>query len=445
MKTFKLLTILVIAILAINVNAQIKVESSGNAHISEIIHTEKITTEGISKGKVIIGKPREEDGNDNDYENVVTVEVLGGDDDSRTRGKMCFGDYGSYTMAGMNVFIGEYGDYNHSTSFISGASGYDSDALWLHGKNAIVLTAGGQAGTKIGYSYFVTGSGYSFTFNVPVYYNKTTYISSDKKFKSDIKEIEGSLSKLKKLNGVSYYKNTDHLFVDSSLTKVKEGMDTVTYSEKDFKSKKQIEERNSNNSDSTQREIGLIAQDLQEVYPELVSEGEGGYLYVNYTGLIPVIIEALKEQQETIDAQSEKIKELESIITASDTATSTTKSSRSAIIANTNDSTIGTLKSADGVIENANEEITTNAFLFQNTPNPFNMETEIKYFVPEAATNAALYIFTLQGNLLRTETITAKGNGSIIIDANNLEPGMFVYSLVIDGYEVDTKKMIITE
>lgn len=41
-----------------------------------------------------------------------------------------------------------------------------------------------------------------------------------------------------------------------------------------------------------------------KIYPELVIEGTDGMLSANYTGLIPVLVEAMKEQQAIIDAQT---------------------------------------------------------------------------------------------------------------------------------------------
>ena len=82
-------------------------------------------------------------------------------------------------------------------------------------------------------------------------------------------------------------------------------------------------------------------------------------------------------------------------------------------------------------------------FLFQNTPNPFTAETEIKYFVPVNADNAVIYVFSLNGNLLLTKPITQLGNGSIIINGNELEAGMYIYTLAVDGQEVDSKRMIL--
>jgi hypothetical protein len=56
--------------------------------------------------------------------------------------------------------------------------------------------------------------------------------------------------------------------------------------------------------------IGVIAQELEEVFPELVKTGENKT--VNYNGLIGVLIEAIKEQQKQIENLKEKIQLLKS-------------------------------------------------------------------------------------------------------------------------------------
>ena len=73
-----------------------------------------------------------------------------------------------------------------------------------------------------------------------------------------------------------------------------------------------------------EQKIGVLAQDIQEVFPELVSEDKEGMLSVNYQGLIPVLINALKEQQKEItrlqaqekriELQEERLKALEQIL-----------------------------------------------------------------------------------------------------------------------------------
>ena len=61
-------------------------------------------------------------------------------------------------------------------------------------------------------------------------------------------------------------------------------------------------------------EIGLIAQDVQLVYPELVSEDANEMLSVNYQGLVPVLINAIKEQEDKIIDQQTQIDELKELV-----------------------------------------------------------------------------------------------------------------------------------
>src|SRR5262249_10211784 len=74
------------------------------------------------------------------------------------------------------------------------------------------------------------------------------------------------------------------------------------------------------------RQMGFIAQELERVFPELVKEsvsatlpGEQGaaprettaFKSVNYTGLVPVLVGAVQEEQAIIDRQDERIAALE--------------------------------------------------------------------------------------------------------------------------------------
>jgi len=64
---------------------------------------------------------------------------------------------------------------------------------------------------------------------------------------------------------------------------------------------------------SDKRELGVIAQNVQQVLPEAVSivDPEKGYLGVDYTSLVPILIEAIKEQQKQIQALRQDIEQLE--------------------------------------------------------------------------------------------------------------------------------------
>ena len=95
-------------------------------------------------------------------------------------------------------------------------------------------------------------------------------VNSDARLKSNIISLGSTLAKLMKIDGKSY---------------------TMKSNEKVNK-------------------IGLLAQEIEEVFPELVKEGEDkdGTLSVNYQGLIPVLINAIKEQQEELMSIRKSIK-----------------------------------------------------------------------------------------------------------------------------------------
>jgi hypothetical protein len=59
-------------------------------------------------------------------------------------------------------------------------------------------------------------------------------------------------------------------------------------------------------SDVNSRKVGLIAQEVQQLVPEVVDNGE--YLGMNYGELVPVLINAIQEQQKTIESLEQKLK-----------------------------------------------------------------------------------------------------------------------------------------
>ena len=62
------------------------------------------------------------------------------------------------------------------------------------------------------------------------------------------------------------------------------------------------------------QKIGLLAQDIKNVFRELVSEDDHEMLTVNYQGLIPVLINALKELDRKMKRQDDKILRLELLV-----------------------------------------------------------------------------------------------------------------------------------
>ncbi len=58
-------------------------------------------------------------------------------------------------------------------------------------------------------------------------------------------------------------------------------------------------------------DAGVLAQEVEAVYPELVTTGPEGFKQVNYTGLVGVLIEAVKELKQKNDELERRLAELE--------------------------------------------------------------------------------------------------------------------------------------
>ncbi|MBQ9311629.1 MAG: T9SS type A sorting domain-containing protein [Bacteroidales bacterium] len=169
---------------------------------------------------------------------------------------------------------------------------------------------------------------------------------------------------------------------------------------------------------------GFDVVQLSKVFPELVSENTDGSVYIDYLGLIPVLVNVINEQSEILEAMGMKVREISEM-------NSVYIEEDSILLLNK--------------VSKQNNSVETKAFLYQNTPNPFSNLTEIKYFIPNSANNAYIYIFNMQGDMLYSECLENKGYSSITIDAFSLNAGIYLYSLYVDGIEIVTKKMVLTK
>lgn len=163
---------------------------------------------------------------------------------------------------------------------------------------------------------------------------------------------------------------------------------------------------------STYKHYGLSAQQLQSLYPDLVREGQDGYLAVNYMEMVPLLIQTIQELKSELDE----------------------------------------LKPSGDVFKaprrSATSEVSTpmagKSQLYQNTPNPFTERTEIRFTVPEDAQSAFIYIFDMTGKMLRQIPVDASMQ-SITINGYELSAGIYLYSLAVNGQEIDTKRMILSK
>jgi hypothetical protein len=89
-------------------------------------------------------------------------------------------------------------------------------------------------------------------------------------------------------------------------------------------------------------------------------------------------------------------------------------------------------------------EAKTEAFLYQNSPNPMRTRSTIKYFIPEKAKSAELMISDSMGKLLVRKNLTLRGaTGMELFDAGQLSTGIYYCTLYVDDLKVDTKKMMV--
>jgi hypothetical protein len=174
-----------------------------------------------------------------------------------------------------------------------------------------------------------------------------------------------------------------------------------------------------------QNRTGFIAQEVQRIFPDLVTTiGEEEMLGIDYAGLIPYLTKAIQEQARTIESLQRQINEIQQ----------------------------GHLGNFDIDMPNRSPQQASQTensvahILHQNVPNPFNNATTITFHLAEGVSNAKICIYNLTGKQLQCYNLpTTQGENSIEVRALSLQPGMYLYSLIVDGRLIDTKRMILTE
>lgn len=205
---------------------------------------------------------------------------------------------------------------------------------------------------------------------------------------------------------------TANNFFTSSDLRLKENITTISSESKPllglapitYSFKKNIEGFNFDNK----KHFGLSAQEVQKVYPDLVEE-QNGYLKVNYIEMIPLLLQEIKEQNNRIEALEEIIQNI-----------SSTKSQKG--------------------IEGISQKLEISS-LSQNVPNPFDKETIIRFNIKQSFNNAFIGVYDLSGKQIKKIPIS-QSQSEITIPANSFVAGTYIYSLVVDGKIIDSKRMI---
>lgn len=325
--------------------------------------------------------------------------------------KIAIGDNGS--KYAQNVSIGELKKGNG-----------DTDQMWLQGKKGIYFTCANMSQDTV--FYYDTNRGNDFHFNCNVLASNIA-VASDSRFKTDIAPLESSLQTITSLSPVSYKllpRFGENAFGGNGMS---DDIPTGALTEKELRD---IEYFNKfhQSLENDGPHFGFIAQEVKEIYPELVHTDKDGYMYIDYIGMIPLLVNAIGELNTQIEEQNAQIEELRA-----------DNSELSQAVINAQSPAIGNNQSsqiADDFFRNA---------LYQNNPNPFSTSTSIAMSLRSDVIQAVVYIFDMQGNMLRTIPVNDRGNVSVTIEGGDLNAGMYIYSLIADGKEIASKRMILTK
>ncbi|MBO5444596.1 MAG: T9SS type A sorting domain-containing protein [Muribaculaceae bacterium] len=265
----------------------------------------------------------------------------------------------------------------------------DSGMLKFNAQRGFIFTAANVVDV-FGYSDIARNFFFSYSVKAPAFLT-----SSDARLKRNVESSGDLYLGLKDVNAVAY----NIVAPDSS--------DSTGIAVKASKANEEL-------LDDRVR-FGFIAQEIQKIYPNLVVADEDGMLSIDYTGFIPLLVDAYNSLSDKVKEQEETIAEL--------------------------------IKMAGPVYKPASTDGLSiqKAVLRQNRPNPFNTVTSIECTVPNETATAFICIYDLQGQQVHRIDLKERGDVVSTIDASSLRPGMYIYTLVADGAEIDSKRMIITD
>ncbi|MFT4525732.1 MAG: hypothetical protein ACI85F_001888, partial [Bacteroidia bacterium] len=165
----------------------------------------------------------------------------------------------------------------------------------------------------------------------------------------------------------------------------------------------------------------------------------------------PVLVEAIKEQQQMIEEQQSEDDLQQEQITALQNENQELRNMLSQILENQQrfdsdleqcclDHEQGDAGHTNGGSTGLGEDA---AQLEQNQPNPFSENTTIKYYLPNSTERAAMAITDMNGTVLKTFTLSGKGYGQVLIGGGSLPSGTYIYTLTVNGEQVDSKRMML--
>ena len=167
--------------------------------------------------------------------------------------------------------------YANSGFATANSAGAYANSSFSKANNA--LTAAANTTTNVQFGSFGVGTAASGTTGeIRATNNITAYYSSDKRYKKNVINIQNPLEKLQQINGVEFDWTEEYMSLHG-------GEDGYFIREHD---------------------IGVIAQEIEAILPEIVATREDGYKAVKYDRIVALLIEAIKELKSQIDELKNK-------------------------------------------------------------------------------------------------------------------------------------------
>lgn len=218
-------------------------------------------------------------------------------------------------------------------------------------------------------------------------YATNIQLSSDRNLKKNIFPLSSAMPIIEKLRPVMFDYNYDFSDIE------------------DASQKNKLQTNNQN-------KLGFIAQEVKEILPETVFLTEpDSTLAIRMMDFIPVLVKGMQEQSTRIDSLKNVLRKIQN-----------------------------SMKNTQVNNMNNNEP---NIKLDKNNVKTFLGQTVINFYIPESCKDAQLMLFNMQGALINSFSINERNKTSVMISDSELDSGMYIYSLISDNKEIDTKSFII--
>ncbi|MBQ7042921.1 MAG: tail fiber domain-containing protein [Muribaculaceae bacterium] len=152
-------------------------------------------------------------------------------------------------------------------------------------------------------------------------------------------------------------------------------------------------------------QYGFLAQEVEQVLPDAVATDDDGNKLINYTAIIPLLVQSIQELQSLVAEQALTIERLSNQANSSSINVTTDK-------------------------------------IVSCTPNPTSGQIAFEYTISDNASNANIYICNLIGDVKRTISCPLNAT-SVSENLSDLRDGIYIATLSVDGISKDSKRIIL--